>query len=306
MQRIGVVAVPVTIFKDTMEIDWERSKAHVEWLVQGGARMTLCGGTVAEVHSLEETERQELAARNVEWVAGRIPVYVCVAHTSTAGAIRLARQAQSAGATGIFSVPPFYGGMTEQEVLAFFREVAAAVDIPLMVYNNPWATPVRLSLPALVQLAEEGTASLIKDSQGDPGPCHNLRLLAPESLQVIYGEDTSAFEAIMAGADGWVTGVGNFMPRHCAKLWDLCTSGDVAAARDFWYRILPAINMTSIKPAFGRADERPDFWQVYKAALDILGLHGGPCRRPLAPLPPKDVEYLTQLIKDLDLTPETA
>jgi dihydrodipicolinate synthase/N-acetylneuraminate lyase len=81
---------------------------------------------------------------------------------------------------------------------------------------------------------------------------------------------------------------------------------DIEAARAHWYRILPLVNMTSHKPMFGRPDERPDFIQIYKAALDELGLGGGPCRRPLLPLPPEDQDYLRQLLAAVQLIPAAA
>ncbi len=306
MQSIGVFGVPVTIFNNDLSIDWKSTEEHTNWIIQSGVRTLLCGGTVAELHALEPSERVELIERFLGWVDGRLPVYPCVSSTSTQGAIKLAHLAQSAGAHGVFCTPPYYGAMTENECLTFFRDVAGAIDIPLMAYNNPWATTVRMSLPAMVQLAKEGTIESVKDSQGDPTPCHNLRLLAPDSVKVIYGEDTSAFEAIMAGADGWVSGVGNFMPRRSVKLWDLCVSGNAAEARSCWYEVLPAINMTSVKPAFGRPEERPDFCQVYKAALDHMGLRGGPCRPPLAPLSQQDRQYVCEVVDALKLTPDTA
>ena len=205
-----------------------------------------------------------------------MPLFIGVMHTSTDVAVRLARHAEEAGASGVMSVAPYYGSPPEAEVLQYFRDIAGAVGIPLIVYNNPGASGVSMSVQALAELANDGTAGVVKESHGDPARIHDLRLSVPESTRVMYGEDYGAFEAIMAGADGWVAGVGNFMPRHAVRLWELATSGDVAAARDHWYRILPLINMTSHKPMFGRPLERPDYIQIYKSALDLLGRDGEP------------------------------
>src|SRR5581483_10566637 len=114
-----------------------------------------------------------------------------------------------------------------------------------------------------------------------PARIHDLKLVCPDETSIVYGEDYGAFEAIVAGADGWVAGVGNFMPHQCVQLWELARGDDLAAAREHWYRLLPLVNMTSHKPMFGRPDERPDFIQIYKAALDEMGMSGGGCRRPL-------------------------
>jgi dihydrodipicolinate synthase/N-acetylneuraminate lyase len=304
VHRIGVVCPSVTFFDEDDRIDWGRTEAHLEWLLEAGVNAFLAGGTCAEFYALDDQERALLIARVTQCVAGRVPVYAGVMHTSTAAAIGLARKAEEAGATGVFSVPPYYSGPPEREVVQYYRDIAGSVRIPLMAYNNPAAAGVSLSIPCIAALAQEGTIQLVKESHGDPARVHDLRALVPDSVQVIYGEDYGAFEAIMAGADGWVAGVSNFMPRHAVRLWSLCISGDVGAARDYWYKILPLVNMTSHKWSYGQPDERPDFIQIFKAALDLRGLHGGPSRRPLLPLSDEDLAYLTRLMEQADLSPE--
>lgn len=251
-------------------------------------------------------EREELGEKFVEWVDGRIPVYLGIMHTATHVAVRLAKQAQSVGATGVMSVSPYYSAPPEREVLRYFREIASAIDIPLCVYNNPPASGVSVSVNALAELANDGTARVIKDSHGDPTRLHNLRLLVPEDTSLVYGEDSGAFEALVAGADGWVAGVSNFMPRHSVQLWDLVQIGDIQAALKHWYTILPLVNITSFTWVLDRPEERPDFIQVYKAALRKMGRPAGDCRQPLLPLPDDELAVLHGLVDDLGLTMETA
>ena len=303
---IGVIPACITCFGPSGEVDYERTRQQVDWIVDAGAHALIATGTCGEFSTLEIDERKRLAEGFVEWVDGRVPVYVGVMHTSTRTAAGLARHAEAAGATGVMSVSPYYSAPPERELLGYFRDLAEAVDIPLLVYNNPGASGVSISLQSLAALAQEGTAKIIKDSHGDPSRIHDLRLLVPEQTSLVYGEDYGSFEAIVAGADGWVAGVGNFMPRHCLKLWDLARGGDIEKAREHWFEILPLVNITSHKPMFGRPDERPDFIQVYKAALDRLGFPAGQCRKPLLPLPAEDVTYLHRLMDELNLTLETA
>lgn len=305
-KTIGVIPPCITFFTPDGAIDEERTQAHVEWLIDSGAHALLGIGTCGEFFSMETTEREQLAEKLVGWVGGRVPLYIGVMHTGTRTAVRLAKHAEMAGASAIMSVSPYYSSPPEREVLQYFRDLAASVDIPLVVYNNPGASGVSLTVAALAELAKEGTAAVIKESHGDPARIHDLKLACPAETAIVYGEDYGAFEAIAGGADGWVAGVGNFMPHQCLMLWDLLQRDELAAAREHWYRILPLVNMTSLKPMFGRPDERPDFIQIYKAALDELGLGGGSCRRPLLPLPPEDIDYLRSLLAELELIPVTA
>lgn len=305
-KTIGVVPPCITLFDDSGEIDYRKTCQHVDWLIDIGVDGLIIIGTCGEFPALDRSERTRLAEEIIGSTDSRIPIYVGVNHTSTRTAIELAKHAEQADATGIMSVSPYYSAPPEREVLTYFRDLAASVSIPLIVYNNPGASGVSLSIQALADLANEGVASIIKESHGDPTRIHDLRLKVPEQTSLIYGEDYGAYEAILAGADGWVAGVGNFMPRHALRLWELCRTGDVNAAKEHWFRILPLVNMTSHKPMFGRPDERPDYIQIYKASLDILGRYGGPTRRPLLPLPDDDSEFLKSLIQELSMDVDNA
>ena len=297
----GVIPPSITFFDEDEAIDAHRIRRHVDWLVDAGVDGLLGIGTCGEFASLDLAEREGLAELLVESSAGRVPVYIGVMSTSTRTAIRLARQAEAVGAAGIVSVAPYYSSPPEREVLTYFRDVAAAVAIPLIVYNNPPASGTSLSVPTLAKLAVDGVAAGIKDSHGDASRVHDLRLLCPPETAILYGEDYGSFEAILAGADGWTAGVANFMPRHAVGLWRLARSGDLDATRAHWARILPLINMTSNKVMFGRPDERADFIQIYKAALDIMGMAGGASRQPLLPLAADDLRYLRGLVSELEL-----
>lgn len=303
---VGVMPACITCFDAAGEVDYGRTREHADWMINAGVHALIATGTCGEFSALDTDERMRVAASFVEWVDGRVPLYVGVMHTSTRTAVDLAKHAEAAGATGVMSVSPYYSGPPERELLGYFRDIAAAVSIPLLVYNNPGASGVSVSLDGLATLAHEGTAAAIKDSHGDPSRIHDLRLLVPEQTSLIYGEDFGSFEAMMAGADGWVAGVGNFMPRHSVTLWNLARSGEVEKAREHLFKILPLINITSHKPMFGRPEERPDFIQIYKAAREYMGFPAGACRKPLLPLPPEDLSYLHRLIDDLGLTQDTA
>jgi 4-hydroxy-tetrahydrodipicolinate synthase len=303
---IGVISAPITCFGSDGAVSFERTHEHLDWLIEGGIDAVMVSGTCGEFSTLDLDDRRRLITKFVEWADGRIPVYAGVMHTSTDVAVSLARHAQEAGASAVMSVSPYYSGPPEREILTYFRDIAAAVDLPLIVYNNPWASGVSLSVRALATLANEGTAAMIKDSNGDPSRLHDLRALVSESTALIYGEDFGSLEALLAGADGWVAGIANFMPRHAVKLWDLVGAGKYDEARGHWYDILPLVNITSHKEFFGLAEERPDFIQVYKAALEMLGFAAGPCRRPLLPLNDDDATLLSRLIMDAGLTRQNA
>jgi dihydrodipicolinate synthase/N-acetylneuraminate lyase len=130
-------------------------------------------------------------------------------HTSTRTGTRLARHAESAGAAAVVSVPPYYSSPPEREVRTYFRDLAEAVEIPLVVYNNPAASGVSLSVPTLAKLAQERTVAAIKDSHGDPARIPSLRMLCPPDTAILYGEDYGASRRFwpgrMDGRQAWPT-----------------------------------------------------------------------------------------------------
>ncbi len=300
--KYGVIIPAITVFEPDGAVDYEATLDHLDWLIDAGVHSLLISGTCGEFNTLDRRERRTLIERAVKHVDGRVPTLVGVMHTSTREACDLARHAEQVGATAVLSVPPYYSGPPLREIQAYFRDIAASVEIPLVVYNNPGAAGVDIDVTDLAALATEGTAAMIKESHGDAARLHDLRLLCPEETSLFYGEDYGAFEAMLVGADGWFAGVGNIIPRHAVRLWDLCQEGDLPKARELFYRLLPLIDMTSIKPMFGRPDERPDFTQIFKAGLELLGRRAGECRRPLLPLTAEDQDHLAGLIKELGVT----
>lgn len=307
MKRVlGVVPASVTCFDSSGAVDFATTGQHVEWLIDSGVHGVIATGTCGEFSTLEIDERFKLMDAYVRFVDGRVPLFVGVMHTSTQTAVSLARYAERAGAAGVMSVAPYYSALPERELLGYFRDIADAVSIPLIVYDNPRAAGVALSLDGLVALACDGTAQAIKDSSGDPARLDDLRQRVPDTTSLMYGNDFGGLEALLAGADGWVTGVGNFMPRHTVQLWDAAQSGDVAGARGCWRTMLPLINISYRRSIYASTDSRPDFVQVFKAALGHLDFPAGECRRPLLGLPESELTALHALMDEATLTRQTA
>ena len=301
----GVIIPAITVFDDSGSIDFSATFDHLDWLIDAEVNAILVSGTCGEFMTLEPHERRELIARSVEHVSGRATTMVGVMHTSTREACALARHAEHVGADSVLSVSPYYSGPPFREIYRYFADIAHSVDLPLVVYNNPGAAGVGIDVPDLAKLVSDGIAAMIKESHGDPARIHDLRLMCPDT-PLFYGEDYAAFEALMVGADGWFAGIGNIVPRHAVRLWTLCQDEKLADARELWFQLLPLVNMTSNKVMFGRPAERPDFTQIFKAGLDVLGRPGGQCRLPLLPLPEADVTYLQTLLAELDVSAQTA
>lgn len=298
---VGLLIPIITMFNEDESINEQAIRDHIDFLFENGVNGILCGGTCTEFASMTVAERKRVHEVVVDQVGDRGLVFIGVAHPGTGVSIDLAKHAEKIGAYGIFAVAPYYMLPTEEEVKQYYRDVASSVSIPFLLYNNPGLSGVGLSVEAIAELVNEGTAQFVKECYGDPARIQDLKLKCREDATIIYGEDYGAFQGLLVGANGWTAGCANFIPKECVQLWKyLKEDKDYFKALEHWYKILPALNMTSKKDMYGKnGDERPDFIQIYREGLKIRGRFGGVSRKPLLPLDDGDIEYLKTLMADL-------
>jgi 1-pyrroline-4-hydroxy-2-carboxylate deaminase len=269
----GVHAAIVTHFEERLRIDHAAVGAEVSRLLAAGVHGIVANGTVGEGGSLSREERRAVIETSVA-AAGSAPVCAGVSAATAEQASIYARDARSAGAASVMVLPPLLYRADRRELAEFFGSVARAADLPLLVYNNPAASGNDLEPALLAELAQEITAiGAIKETSEDARRIAHLVNLCPE-LDILVGGDDWALEGFCAGAVGWVSGVADVLPAECVRLWDLCQVGDLAAARSLYADLLP----------LARLDMTPKLVQYFKAALDEIGIGGGPCRPPRLPL----------------------
>ena len=266
----GVHAAIVTQFDSDLRVAHQAVAEQVRRLIDGGIHGIVPNGTVGEGGSLSRDERRSVIETAVAAAAGRVPVCAGVSAPSAEQAAAYARDAKTAGADGVMTLPPLQYRADRRELLAFFGEVARAADLPVMVYNNPVASGSDLQPELLASIVREiPPVTALKESSGDARRIAELVNLCPET-DVMVGGDDWALEGFCAGASGWVSGVAVVLPSESVRLWELCAAGELAAARELYAALLP----------LARLDMTPKLVQYFKAALDEIGLVGGPCRPP--------------------------
>jgi 4-hydroxy-tetrahydrodipicolinate synthase len=186
-------------------------------------------------------------------------------------------------------LPPLGYAGDAREVTAFYRAVAEAGGLPLMAYNNPAASGVDMPPELMAALGREiENVVAVKECSGDVRRIPAILELAPE-LEVLVGGDDWALEGLCAGATGWVTGVADVAPTECVELWERCRSGDLEPARAIYRRLLPV----------ARFDMTPKLVQYFKAAMDEVGLVGGPVRPPRLELTADERDALAAALRVL-------
>jgi 4-hydroxy-tetrahydrodipicolinate synthase len=269
MRFPGVIPAVTTPFDARGEVDLDALKGNARSLLDAGLTGLVGNGTMGEAGSLSAAERRTVIEALVDAADGRAIVTAGVSAQSAQAAIAYAREAEEAGAGGLMCLPPLLYGGDEREVMAFFATVAAASDLPLMVYNNPVASGGTDLLPSfLLRLGEEiDTVVAVKECSGD---ARRIAALHGGPLEVLVGGDDWPLEGFAAGATGWISGVANVAPVECVALLRHVQEGDLDTAREINARMLP----------LARLDMTPKLVQYFKAAQDAVGRVGGPCRPP--------------------------
>ncbi len=268
----GVIPAVTTPFGPGGALDLDALRRNASKLLDAGMAGLVGNGTMGEAGSLSPSERREVLEALADAASGRVTVTAGISAPTAAQAADYARAARDAGAGGLMLLPPLLYGGDEREVLAFYAEVAAATDLPVMAYNNPVASGGTDLLPAfLIRLAREvDTVVAVKECSGDTRRIPALIEGSGGALEVLVGGDDWALEGYAAGATGWISGVASVAPAACAELQRHVQDGDLAAARVLYGRILP----------LARLDMTPQLVQYFKAGMDAVGLEGGPCRPP--------------------------
>jgi dihydrodipicolinate synthase/N-acetylneuraminate lyase len=221
----------------------------------------------------------------VEASAGRVPVVPGTGALSTRETVELSVHAERAGAAAVMIVPPFYDALSWRELLAHYTAVADAIDIPIMYYNLPSASGVKLSAAQLRELGEWARVTSLKDTGGDAVAATELILTDGPTL--LNGWDTLTFAALAAGVRAVVWGLASIVPEQCVELHRLLIDDiDLPAARELWARLWPLCQFL----------EGQSYPGAVKTACRVCGDTTGPVRPPLLPLDDAATRQLGTLV----------
>ncbi len=290
----GLFPPMITVFKDNEEIDEEGTREQVNFLIENGAHGIIVCGSTGEFFHMSPEERKRVIKIVVDEVNGRVPVIAGTAECSTKLTVELSKYAEDVGADGLLIVPPYYYKPKEEELLEHYRAISESVNIPVMLYNNPWTSGVYVPPRLLVRMAEEEIIQYVKETHGDVAYVHEIiHLGSGEKPVVFFGRDENAFEAFMVGAVGWVSGAANVTVKLQRELFDLVVEKkDYERGRELYFKLLPWFLLT----------ERRGRWIAYvKAALELMGRKVGRPRRPIRPLNDKEREELRGVLEKLGL-----
>ena len=275
----GVIAPLTTPFRSDLSLDSAGLKDNIAYLLEKGVQTFLCCGSTGEFPSLTDGERREVITATIEAVGGRGRVIAGVAHPSFPAAVALAGHAKTVGAAAVLLTPPYYYRALDAEVVEFFRRVDEAIDLPWILYHGSAPTGA-LSLDAVEQIAGLSRFAGYKEASADMGRYYGLVDRCRGRFPIVAAAENVLVFQLLAGADALMTLTPGFAPEFMAGLWGAVQKGHTAEAMALWGRLWQLRKL--LAPAM--ASGYPAYVAYGKAALDHLGLAGGPCRPPLRAL----------------------
>lgn len=227
----GSFTVQVTPFTaDGEAIDLQAQRRFIDWQLDCGVPGLILLGSTGEFLTVQDDERSAFVQSTIEHVAGRMPVLVGTTNTDTRRAVRYSREAAALGASGLMIAPPYYVTPTEDEIVAYYGAICDAVELPVMLYNNPFTTHVDMSAKLVARLVRSfPQVRYIKEASMDVARVFDIVEQTEGVMRVFAGERIT--ESFLLGAIGYVNPFGNYAPRPSVRIWELLEQGEVEAAK---------------------------------------------------------------------------
>ena len=267
----GSCTALVTPFKNGA-VDADSFCKLVDFQIDNGTAGLVPVGTTGESPTLSHEEHDLVVELCIKQAAGRVPVIAGAGSNSTVEAVRLAEHAATAGADAVLIVSPYYNKPTQAGLYAHFAAVAAAVDVPVIVYDIPGRSIVRVNDDTLARLASDfANISGIKDATADLIRPTAVQNLLGNDFTQLSGEDATALPYLAAGGHGCISVTANIAPKLLSEMHAAWWAGDIKTAQTIHQKLLPLHNAM-----FCEASPGP-----VKYAASLLGICAAETRLPL-------------------------
>ena len=280
-----LITAMVTPFDKDGAIDWDGVARLAQYLVDTGHDGIAVNGTTGEAPTTKSSEKLEIIKVVKSVVGGKVKVLSGAGDNETSYTVEQAKRSQDAGADGILIVTPYYNKPPQAGIEAHFRAVAAATDLPIMMYDIPGRTGVEIESDTIVKLFETvDNIVALKDAKGNIAA--TSWVIKRCGIPVYSGDDILNLPFLSVGAVGFVSVCGHTVGRELKEMLNAWFAGDSARALEIHQQLLPVFTGTF----------RTQGAILTKAAMNLMGLPGGTTRLPLVDATAAQIE---QLRKDL-------
>lgn len=247
MTLSGVWVPLITPFRESA-VDFESLECLVEDLIPKGISGLIVAATTGEALALSEEEVQRIIRTVKSAARGRVPVFAGVGGASTTHAIASTNAVEDAGADGLLAVCPHYVRPDQRGILAHFEAIATATSLPIVLYNIPSRTAVRMHNDTIRKLASIENIVGLKDCSGDLAQSMDLLLDPPPHFSILTGEDGSFYAMLTLGAQGGILASAHWSTESFVETWRAVQRNDHHAARELWLRLMPAVRLFFEEP----------------------------------------------------------
>jgi 4-hydroxy-tetrahydrodipicolinate synthase len=275
-----LITAMVTPFAKDGSIDWDGVATLANHLADHGHDAIAVNGTTGEAPTTKSSEKLEIIKVVKRAVGSRVKVLSGAGDNETSYTVEQAKRSADAGADGLLIVAPYYNKPPQAGIEAHFRAVAAATDLPIMMYDIPGRTGVEIESDTIVRLFELPNIVALKDAKGNLAATSDV--IARSGIPVYSGDDILNLPFLSIGAVGFVSVCGHTVGNELKEMLDAWFAGDTARALEIHQKLIPVFKGTF----------KTQGAILTKAAMTLMGLPGGTTRLPLVDATPAQIATL--------------
>lgn len=290
MQNIfkGLGIALITPFTPEGAVDYTALKKIITYQLDNGADFFCILATTGETPTLTRDEKQAIKELVVELVGNKAPILMGCGGNCTADVVNELKTGDFSGIDGILSVCPYYNKPSQEGLYQHFKAIAAATELPVVLYNVPGRTGVNLKAVTTVRLARDcKNIVAIKEASGSLEQVDEIIKNKPETFDVISGDDALTFPMIACGAAGVISVIGNALPKEFSRMIRLEMKGEIEAARKIHHKFTDLFNLLFV-------DGNP---AGVKAMLHEMGMIENVLRLPLVPTRLTTMQKISDCLK---------
>lgn len=280
----GTATAMITPFRTDGGVDFGSFGDMIEYQIAGGTDMLVILGTTGEPATMTEEEKTAVMEFAVKKAKGRIKLVFGCGSNCTAHAVEAAKKAEKIGADGLLAVTPYYNKCTQNGLIAYYRSICEAVNLPVIAYCVPSRTGVNILPATMAKIAELPNMAGLKDASGNMAQTMETLRLIRGKCDLYSGEDALNLPILAVGGSGVISVLSNLVPADVKKLYNLVQEGNRAEAFALADKLLPLA-----QACFIEVNPIPA-----KAAMNLLGFSAGLPRAPLSKIEPANASRLRE------------
>ena len=288
----GLGIALITPFTEEGAVDYESLSRLINYQLDNGADFLCILATTGETPCLSLAERAQIKSAIVRQVAGRVPILMGCGGNNTAAVVEKLKNGDFSGIDGVLSVCPYYNKPSQEGLYQHFKAIAAATELPVVLYNVPGRTGINLKPETTCRLAKDcKNIVAIKEASGSLEQVDEIIKYKPNDFEVISGDDALTFPMIACGAVGVISVIGNALPKEFSRMIRLEFNGEFEAAQKIHHKFTDLYSLLFV-------DGNP---AGVKALLTEMGFIKNQLRLPLVPTRVTTLQKISSIIKELKL-----